>query len=123
MANKQNMQLWIDGLLSNRFKQGRRRLKRNGEYCCLGVACEVAKENGVELPEVVREGGAYFGAERTDGYLPREVMQWLDIEENDPLLVTYAAAVRATSANDYAKWSFKEIAEAIKKTYIDTEEA
>jgi hypothetical protein len=32
---------WVDALRSGEFRQGRRYLKRDGKYCCLGVLCEI----------------------------------------------------------------------------------
>lgn len=33
---------WISALRSGKYPQGTHRLNRQGKYCCLGVACEVA---------------------------------------------------------------------------------
>lgn len=38
---KQNRKKWIEALRSGKYKQGKGYLKRNDEYCCLGVACEI----------------------------------------------------------------------------------
>ena len=40
----ENVQKWVDALRSGEYKQGRGRLKDNNSYCCLGVLCEVFKE-------------------------------------------------------------------------------
>jgi hypothetical protein len=32
---------WVAALRSGEYKQGRRYLKRDGKYCCLGVLCEI----------------------------------------------------------------------------------
>ncbi len=35
---------WIKVLRSGKFKQGHQFLRRDDEYCCLGVFCEISKE-------------------------------------------------------------------------------
>ena len=47
--NKENIQKWVDGLLSGEYEQGRGKLNKDGKFCCLGVACEVAIKNGLNL--------------------------------------------------------------------------
>jgi hypothetical protein len=45
----QEIEGWIDDLLSGKYKQGRYVLKtRNGTYCCIGVACERAGVVNIE---------------------------------------------------------------------------
>lgn len=34
-------QKWLDALRSGKYKQGRLRLRRGDEFCCLGVACDI----------------------------------------------------------------------------------
>lgn len=43
---------WEDALASGLFKQGRRSLNAGGEYCCLGVLCEVAISRGMPVERV-----------------------------------------------------------------------
>lgn len=62
MANTENMAKWAEALESGEYEQGRNHLAIIGEdtesgktfYCCLGVACEVAIKNGVELSKTQR---------------------------------------------------------------------
>lgn len=130
MANKENMQKWIDALLSDRFKQGSGKLKAKSEgvvrHCCLGVTCEVAMENGVAL-EIGVHSELYMGAdaafytfEGQSGFLPAKVQHWLGIDTTNPT-VGYADQeghpLRATFANDECHYSFKEIANGLKEVY------
>jgi len=41
-------QRWLTALRSGEYKQGQKYLRRNGEYCCLGVLSEIIKD---EVPE------------------------------------------------------------------------
>jgi hypothetical protein len=34
--------VWLSALRSGLYKQGRKRLKHAGRYCCLGVACQIS---------------------------------------------------------------------------------
>lgn len=50
MGVKENRALLVKALRSGRYMQGMGRLKKtDNSYCCLGVACEVARKNGLDL--------------------------------------------------------------------------
>jgi hypothetical protein len=93
------------------------------KYCCLGVACEVAIKDGLNLQKttlehVNNESTAYNQA---SGELPVEVAKFYGIPTN-PLLVCETSSGRyevahATTANDSLKLSFREIADAFERTY------
>lgn len=77
--------LWIKALESDEFKQGEGRLRSFGdEYCCLGVACEIAKPY---LPKIAgwRKGNDMylFRGEKTDDpegvFLPSRVAALLGV--------------------------------------------
>lgn len=40
--NKQLVDKWVAALRSGEYKQGHGRLNKNGNFCCLGVLCDVA---------------------------------------------------------------------------------
>ena len=40
----ENMTKWVEALRSMEYKQGKCRLKTHGQYCCLGVACELYRQ-------------------------------------------------------------------------------
>lgn len=117
MVNKVNIALWVQALESDRFKQGTGNLISivNGQkfHCCLGVACEIAMEHGVELTMTIGDGVVVVG--NHDGYLPPAVQDWLGLP-TDPML---ADGVTAVSANDNRGWTFPEIAAALRKRYLE----
>lgn len=136
MANKENVQKWIDALLSNRFKQGSGKLRTESKgivrHCCLGVACEVAMENGVvleigELPEVyMGEDMTYYTFDGQSGFLPGKVQDWLGINAQNPIVGYVSSlsdgcdvAIGASFANDSYNWLFVHIANGLKKIYIE----
>ena len=92
-VNKERIKLWVDALRSGDYQQGFRamsRIKTEGGdsfvNCCLGVACEVAMANGLELkkqfitaadlPAHVEADFSFhvYGKQRTGGTLPQEVV-------------------------------------------------
>ena len=84
---------WIEALKSGRFKKGKDRLctiENNDiiRHCCLGVACEIFKENGGELEskeflEDFYEYRAYNGIKH---YLPNIVREALGLYAEDGLI-------------------------------------
>lgn len=122
-CDKVNMRLWVAGLRSGEFTQGRQALKKRqfgGTYvhCCLGVACEVAMRNGVVLEQIFPpENTEYEGVKFEDGgtsTLPTKVSQWLGLASGDPLVTPGCGAVYL---NDGKCWSFGQIADALWETY------
>ena len=48
MKKSEFIELWLQALESGKYKQGKEYLWTTGDgYCCLGVACVIAQENGV----------------------------------------------------------------------------
>lgn len=63
---------WTEALRSGEFKQCKTRLNRNQSYCCLGVACELFKD----------EIGIYCDDDGYDSekyYMPTSVMKYLNM--------------------------------------------
>src|ERR1044072_5549053 len=82
----ENAKKWIEDLRSGEFEQGHGYLTRNGEDCCLGVACKrYQKEVGdlVVTTEEIRPGAMvmYYDDERS--VLPEKVQLWLGLQSNE----------------------------------------
>ena len=120
-VNKENMRLWVAGLLSGKFIQGRNQLSYTDEfdvkkYCCLGVACETAISNGLKVE--VKQTYENFTFDGEENVLPLSVMDWLGIDKDDPVLGTLDNyRIIATTANDDMNWDFEEIADELEKYY------
>jgi len=106
--NKQIKKLWIKALRSGKYEQGRGALRSDGLFCCLGVLCDLHrqqfhkrwKRNEVDTFE-------YDG----DGFiLPKTVQEWAEIPNGDPRLGEYHAAQLNDDGND-----FNFIADRIEK--------
>ena len=123
LTRQQFVREWVAALRSGKFAQTTGRLHKTPDpsgvyghptrrtYCCLGVACEVARAHGSRL--AARDLGR-------DGVVPRD---WLKkfLGSTDPeLRYSKAAAgrVRASVLNDRKKLSFRQIASAIERTFL-----
>lgn len=118
-------ELWVQALRSGKYEQGRAWLHNadTDEYCCLGVLCEVAKENGVEMS--VRNETRSFDTvtlyDMDSQFLPPSVASWagLNVDES-PTVHTqnpYTGEENQYSLvdlNDEFQWSFNKIADIIE---------
>lgn len=114
---------WVERLRSGNYRQGVGRLKyrrahQKTEYCCLGVLCEIAVEDGViEPPEISRgETRAVYRFNGNGSTLPEKVVAWAGLKSYNPS-VTGETGKMATLAelNDVDKLCFSDIADVIEK--------
>ncbi len=115
MVNKERVWLWIEALRSGKFEQARDTLREGNKYCCLGVACEVAIRNGLELRQDGLHSYSYDGKFSNLGTLPQSVVDWYGLPAASPQLGQFSA----TDRNDERKESFNEIAAHIEKEYFN----
>lgn len=137
-VNEENMDAFLTALRSGEFPQGQRQLKTPKGYCCLGVASELAAQDGV----VHKAGG--LGEFSYDGewfLAPIRAMKWLGIPAanlyqgvgdswNIKLFksgvshtsVTWKPGgvqyVTASELNDSLEMSLAQIADAIENEFI-----
>lgn len=125
--------LWLERLESGKEKQGHGSLKRvyptkNGKvrkvrHCCLGVLCEIAKEQGLISEEEVelldrdiyeQEDGVNvrFGEEASEAYLPDAVADWAGIPRHTTF--DYGEQAKIADINDDSS-SFKRVIKYIKE--------
>lgn len=129
MPNRENVKKWVDALRSGKYAQGMGYLNKDGKFCCLGVACDLAYKDGVDVQrdQRVSDGAYTYGGQH--GYPPTTVTEWLGLEtvaaatslddEQDIVINTPDGGyIRATEANDDDGWAFDQIADAIEKTYL-----
>jgi hypothetical protein len=80
---------WVDKLRSGEYPQGRQVLRtREGEFCCLGVLCELAVEQKVIPEPTLSYGGAYFYHDDKvddafDSWLPPSVRKWAGLQTDE----------------------------------------
>jgi len=114
-------QLWVDALRSGEYQQGKDFLRREGNYCCLGVLCDLydRNQNGPGWNETAE---AYMDF---DAALPRGVAEWAGVttgdevfvrggEEFDVVITRDGCRCYLSSLNDSGS-SFSEIADLIER--------
>lgn len=122
---KENRQKWLAALRSGDFTQSRgdlETLDSHGNtvgYCCLGVACVVAMNEGVPLTRSTDPEAGYSSYADPDGALysgslPIAVQGWLGVHSSGPRVVTSLGYVSLAALNDGERWTFDQIAEAIE---------
>lgn len=81
--------VWTAALRSDRFHQGQGRLRRDDLHCCLGVLCDLAAEDGLDIKYDPRYSeytafnwGAGYYAEGT--LLPPLVSKWAELDSPNP---------------------------------------
>lgn len=122
---KERVKLLVDALRSGKYRQTQYTLSkydkesRRRKFCCLGVACEVAMQNGVEL-EYQRHQDGYGSYNNNSSCLPDVVKDWFGFDSFDPkLLDAEGNEYYATQLNDTLKLKFGKIADAFERTYLN----
>jgi hypothetical protein len=113
---------WTAALRSGDYPQGANALRRDGHWCCLGVLCDLAEQDGVTraFADDLVGGWSY------DGYpdlLPPSVRDWAGLADRGPVVVIedwddagVPADMELTALNDDERWDFARIADAIDGT-------
>ena len=95
---------WLCALESGRYAQGAGRLKLGFTYCCLGVACQVAK---LEFDG----DGYHYDNSSSQGVLPHGFWQKLGLKDEKGTNPEYGTLVQMNDSG----YSFKQIAAAIRQ--------
>lgn len=90
--NPEIKERWVAALTSGDYSQTSRKLGDENGYCCLGVLCEIAVQDGVVTKEVAKgfesETAVYFSAEnptdRESAVLPASVRNWAGLSHSNP---------------------------------------
>lgn len=121
---------WIEKLESGEFPQVKGELRGvdvDGEvigYCCLGVLCEIAVEDGII--ERDPEFGGYLAPDedgdeyRENSLLPKAVADWAGLDSVSPAVPADCiddpeTTVELSELNDAYNQNFKSIAKLIKE--------
>lgn len=110
---------WVEALRSGRYKQGRGVLwnPSDNTFCCLGVLCEIAREDGI----VERDpSGARYGNPGAAVFAlavpPLEVVKWAGLMESNPTVwCDDRGATDLAYINDQLRLDFKAIARIIEE--------
>lgn len=114
MMNPEIKQKWVDALAT--YKQGSYLLRKDDEFCCLGVLCDIyAKETGVEW-ERRTYINTYFSIEGQVERLPGKVIKWAGLESEDPVVYIDGKNVAPlTTVNDGLGYTFPQITRLIQE--------
>ena len=99
---------WVEALRSGEYKQGKKALKMDGNFCCLGVLCDLhAKEVGGDWEDLQnRRAQRYFGC---IGLPPYEVQYWAETK--------HSSGKEIANLNDVQNYTFEQIADWIERNW------
>ncbi len=115
--DKRIKKLWIDALTGKskkKYTQGKYRLRDNGNFCCLGVLCDIHRTQfNRRWQSDIEEGRGYCD----EGFvLPKEVYKWAGLNRGDPktkkMGIIESGSLVAVNDRGY---SFDQIAQIIKQ--------
>jgi hypothetical protein len=112
-----NRKKWIAALRSGKYKQGYGRLNIGNEFCCLGVACELAYFEGV-VTKQEDNYSYYYCYNKSFNTLPESVIDWLGIITESGRL---KEKIEIKNPNDTLEslWSLVDVNDSIKFTFND----
>lgn len=120
--NQAVMKKWTERLRSGDYAQGQSALRQQWVssgtemFCCLGVLCEIAVEEGVIPPSTMNGVGTHtygLGSDVSSVYLPLAVQKWSGISTRDGV---YNGSYSLVTANDSGV-DFDEIADIIERHF------
>jgi hypothetical protein len=119
-VNAEVRERWLAKLRSGDYAQGRGGLRSDATgdavaYCCLGVLCEVAREDDV-VTLITHEPSDYYVAagdssDENGGYLPKVVAAWAGLGSINPIV----NGVSLSDYNDIRHYSFEAIADLVER--------
>jgi hypothetical protein len=79
---------WIEKLRSGEYPQTKNHLQDEKGFCCLGVLCEIAVEDGVIQSWTKDSGTTVYGnkydSDTSTTTLPDSVMEWAGLVDHNP---------------------------------------
>lgn len=125
---------WVEALRSGDYRQTQNALQHTKDtdenpegFCCLGVLCDVAVKEGLDIKVVPLNGGQVLYGSDEDarlGELPRSVMEWAGLTSSDPIVevpdLDYESESLST-LNDTYNYDFDMIADVIVKAVQEGE--
>lgn len=109
--------MWVEALRSGKYAQGKGRLRGNGNnYCCLGVLCDLAVNDGV--CKWIKTAYYYSIDDKyASNSLPPVVQSWAGLEESDPRVAVGQEVFTLIQLNDSYALGFDKIADMIEKYF------
>lgn len=122
--NIENAWFWHKALKSDKYKQGRDVLRNSDDkFCCLGVLCDVAINNGVKVEWLINPGQnakikslKYATCPQIDSTAPiDEVYEWLGIKPSSHTIIHNLSMINFMGMNDKDGFDFDQIADELEK--------
>jgi len=119
---------WVDALRSGKYEQGKYRLRKDAQFCCLGVACDISGLGAWvvdtdKIPDAKGQETLYSYRISTfaeASQLSAEMASWLGVRHTDVKLHSQKNVPSLVYANDTGL-SFNEIADIIERDEIVTQ--
>jgi hypothetical protein len=113
---KEIKERWIEALESGRYEQGAGYLHEGESFCCLGVLCDIVKEEiGLKIRVETQENGVelyYYDGEEAG--LPESVIEYTGVDAIGK--IPRATFGSLATMNDSGS-SFTEIARVIRQNF------
>ena len=105
---------WVAALRSGEYEQAFNYLRTDDGFCCLGVLCELAVQDGV-IPASERDPvSATYSYAGADSLLPPPVKTWAKVNFNQTLLAKGNDGWTSPSGPDHPSIGFDRIADYIE---------
>lgn len=127
--NRPAIERWVAALRSGSYTQGKRVLRMGNCYCCLGVACEVFRQDTGQGEWVEMEGVGILPpifefkmeGDRESAILPKAVTAYLGLPSTPPRTVSFNPTINGFTLadhNDEMGATFDDIARMIEVEYL-----
>lgn len=115
--------IWIDALQSGEYKQGTEYLCADGQYCCLGVLCDLYAQNAADNLRIVEKfkGDSEFRItyyNHDSEVLPDVVQEWAGMSSNAGKYMDDTLFESSLASDNDQGDSFDELAKKIE-LYVD----
>ena len=109
---KEIKEKWINALRSEEYKKGSYALKNTDKYCCLGVLCDLVKD---EVDGKWKDDIFCINEEYSKNILLEKVMKFCDLKNVNPIITMNGNIYPISHLNDYYEYNFKELADLIEE--------
>ena len=106
--------VWIEALEGGNYEQATGRLRAGDRYCCLGVACDIYKDDPYADNSYWNEDEEFvYMNEGWSGELPQEVADYFGVDSE----LEIELIARNDASGEYDWHSFDEIAKVIRQEW------
>jgi len=120
---------WVKALRSGNYQQGKGALCKDNNFCCLGVLCDVIKDD-FDIKEISSPHGIRYSFEDSESNfcIPIDLVPKLGLKSTDPSVPTpetvhsnyyrnFDGKIGLSTLNDNLEFDFNKIADLVEKHY------